>query len=59
MTDEEINGGPDMTWLYEHTAGWLNTYVLKPFGLILYAIYEGDPPLPVKVVSVHLQRRMF
>lgn len=47
-----------MTWLYLNTAIYINT-MLRPFGLILMAEFEGDPPLrPVTVQRVWVQKRI-
>lgn len=47
-----------MTWLYLKTASRINM-ALRPFGLILMATFEGDPPeTPCKVIKLHLQRRV-
>lgn len=46
-----------MTWIYLKTSGWINM-ALRPFGLILMATFEGDPPdRPVKVIKLQLNRR--
>lgn len=46
-----------MTWFYLKTA-WRINMMLRPFGLILMAEFEGDPPLrPVTVQRVWIQSR--
>lgn len=46
-----------MTWLYLKTAGRINM-ILRPFGLIMMAEMEGNPPLrPVTVQRIWITHR--